>query len=96
MMSEETLIIDPAHPSLAGHFPGRPIVPGAVLLDHAIDFAAKTTGRRIAGVLSAKFRSPLVPGTACQLRLAERSNGAIEVTCTAAGVTVLTALLDTD
>lgn len=95
-MAEESLVIDPDHPSLAGHFPGRPIVPGAVLLDHALAFAARTTGRRIAGVRSAKFRSPLEPGVSCRLRLAERSNGAIEVTCLAAGATVLTALLDTD
>jgi 3-hydroxyacyl-[acyl-carrier-protein] dehydratase len=41
-MSEHsvTLRIAPDHPSLSGHFPGFPIVPGVVLLDetlHAIE-----------------------------------------------------------
>jgi len=39
------LRVESDHPALAGHFPGHPIVPGALLLDealHAID-AAETS-----------------------------------------------------
>ena len=41
-MSELTreLLIDAAHPALSGHFPGNPVIPGALLLDellHAIE-----------------------------------------------------------
>lgn len=95
-MKEESLVVERDHPSLAGHFPEQPIVPGALLLDRAVDFAGRATGRSISGVRSAKFRSSLKPGVACRLCLAERSNGVIEVTCLAAGAIVLTALLDTE
>ncbi|HEX4050347.1 MAG TPA: hypothetical protein VHY19_05675 [Steroidobacteraceae bacterium] len=39
---QRTLLIDADHPALAGHFPGNPLIPGALLLDevlHAIEQA---------------------------------------------------------
>jgi len=51
------------HPCLAGHFPGRPLVPGVVLLEKVLE--AVETG---AGSLEAlrlpqvKFLRPLLPG----------------------------------
>ena len=36
--------VPPDHPAFAGHFPGRPIVPGVVLLDQALLFAAQMRG----------------------------------------------------
>jgi 3-hydroxyacyl-[acyl-carrier-protein] dehydratase len=51
------------HPTLAGHFPGRPIVPGVVLLDATIAAAERHLGRTlpIAGLTQAKFVRPLLP-----------------------------------
>lgn len=52
------------HPAFAGHFPGRPMVPGVVLLDRAIHQAGVDLGRSMAGVrvTAAKFFSPVGPG----------------------------------
>ena len=55
------------HPSLPGHFPGRPIVPGVVLLDQVLEAIesehAPLTAMRLPQV---KFLKPLLPGdTAC-------------------------------
>ena len=52
------------HPSLAGHFPGMPLVPGVVLLDRVLEAAESRLGGplRIAGLAQAKFLSPLRPG----------------------------------
>jgi 3-hydroxymyristoyl/3-hydroxydecanoyl-(acyl carrier protein) dehydratase len=50
------------HPAFAGHFPGRPIVPGVVLLDRVAQLVAADRGQRIAAIGSAKFLSPVGPG----------------------------------
>ena len=47
---------------LDGHFPGNPIVPGAILLGMAAD-ALATQGRELQGVRRVKFLRPLPPET---------------------------------
>ena len=51
------------HPSLPGHFPGRPVVPGVVLLDAAFALIlARWPGRGVvAGIPSVKFTRPVQP-----------------------------------
>ena len=54
--------IDAGHPSLPGHFPGTPIVPGVVLLDEIL--AALTEwrrGSRVTAIRAVKFLAPLKP-----------------------------------
>lgn len=52
------------HPAFAGHFPGRPLVPGVVLLDRAILFAERLSAQPISGwqVGNTKFLAPVGPG----------------------------------
>ncbi len=52
------------HPAYIGHFPGRPILPGVVLLDVALRALVVKHGCEIAGgqIRSAKFLSPVLPG----------------------------------
>ncbi len=57
-------VIDAGHPALAGHFPGNPVVPGVVLLDHAILQIGAALGRPldVSQLGTVKFLSPVRPG----------------------------------
>lgn len=52
------------HPCLPGHFPGRPLVPGVVLLEQVALALRAWRGQRLARVVEAKFVAPLAP--ACE------------------------------
>lgn len=51
------------HPSLPGHFPGHPIVPGVVILERVLEAIEATHGPLAAVRLpQVKFTRPLLPG----------------------------------
>jgi len=63
MTFETCRVIPTDHPSLAGHFPGAPIVPGVVVLDEvAAALAEWRKDSRLTGVTSVKFIAPIKPG----------------------------------
>jgi 3-hydroxyacyl-[acyl-carrier-protein] dehydratase len=76
--------IPPDHPSLPGHFPGNPVVPGVVLLDEV--FARLPPGLTL---LTAKFTAPVLPGIVVEVATVTSATGRIAFTCTAAGQPVL-------
>ena len=51
------------HPSLPGHFPGRPLVPGVLLLERVLDAIESAQGPLASVRLpQVKFVQPLLPG----------------------------------
>ena len=84
MESERIVTIGADHPSLAGHFPGHPVVPGVVMLGEvmtAIREMAKVNIEFV-GVPSMKFMSPLNPGEPLTIRLVQQGDDTTEFTCT--------------
>ena len=67
------------HPCGAGHFPGNPIIPGALLLDEVLACIATDLG--IADVMwrikSAKFPQPVRPGDTVHIDYTQTANGEI-------------------
>ena len=73
--AEFTWVVPADHPALSGHFPGRPIVPGVVLVDRALLFAEGLLGRSGVNwqIANAKFFSPVGPGEALSFTLEVRA-----------------------
>ena len=67
----EPIRIDAAHPALAGHFPGNPVVPGVVLLDRVLDAAQRHLGLRVDTLRlpQVKFLQPLLPDQSAEIVL---------------------------
>ena len=68
------------HPTAAGHFPGNPIIPGAVLLDEIVQAIAGSAAGDIT-IRSAKFLTPVRPGDALQLRWQDGPDAATRFEC---------------
>ncbi|KPN17282.1 dehydratase [Xanthomonas sp. Mitacek01] len=77
-MTSHVFVIDAAHPCLPGHFPGRPLVPGVVILDRVIDAIEAEYGLQDALRLpQVKFVQPLLPGEEAAIVLEDmRRDGA--------------------
>jgi 3-hydroxymyristoyl/3-hydroxydecanoyl-(acyl carrier protein) dehydratase len=84
MGPERIVTIGTEHPSLAGHFPDHPVVPGVVMLGEIMNAIRKMAKVNIAfvGMPSAKFMSPLNPGEPLTIRLDQQGDGTMEFICT--------------
>jgi len=65
------------HPALPGHFPGRPLVPGVLLLDAVLEAAAALGLRPPLRLLRAKFAAPLLPEQEAEIRLRPLPGGRV-------------------
>jgi acyl-coenzyme A synthetase/AMP-(fatty) acid ligase len=83
------------HPALPGHFPGHPIIPGVVLLDHAINAIGSALDRSFdtCRLDSAKFPSAAAPGEPLDVSFDTAASGAIRFTVKAGQRTVASGVL---
>lgn len=72
-----TFTVPHDHPCLPGHFPGRPVVPGVVILDHVLDAIERGHGPLEADVRmpQVKFMLPLLPGETATVVLESLASG---------------------
>lgn len=66
--------MDAAWPVFAGHFPGAPVLPGAALIDWAVQQLASAT-RQAFDCAQAKFPRAAQPGDVLHLRITPSATG---------------------
>ena len=81
----------PDHPAADGHFPGNPIIPGAVLLSETLLAIEASLGLSLSPcqVKSAKFFHPVRPGDRVRIDFARAAKNEIRFTCMVDAKTVL-------
>jgi 3-hydroxymyristoyl/3-hydroxydecanoyl-(acyl carrier protein) dehydratase len=84
-------VFQPDHPASQGHFPGNPIIPGAVLLGATLQAIEADLGISLAPfqIRSAKFLHPARPGDRVLIQFSRTAQGEIKFTCVTAGMPVL-------
>jgi 3-hydroxyacyl-[acyl-carrier-protein] dehydratase len=73
------------HPTAAGHFPGNPIIPGALMLDFVVAAIVHEHESDAVLIKTAKFLQAVRPGECIDLRWQKRPGGGIKFECSVAG-----------
>lgn len=83
MAVEREVSVREDHPSLAGHFPGHPIVPGVVLLHEVLDTFRQglTVPCVVTGLPEVKFSSQVKPGEVVTIRVEETTTTHATFSC---------------
>lgn len=82
------------HPSGAGHFPGNPIIPGALLLHEVLACIADKLAENNCTwqIKSAKFQKSVRPGDTVLVNYSQASNGEIRFECTVSSDKVISGI----
>ena len=86
------LVFRPDHPASRGHFPGDPIIPGAVLLSETLMAIEAGLGASLVPfqITSAKFLHPTRPGDRVVIEFSRTARGQVRFACAVEGRSVLT------
>ncbi|MES2356414.1 MAG: hypothetical protein V4568_18840 [Pseudomonadota bacterium] len=90
-MTSIELSFPPDDPAANGHFPGNPIIPGAVLLSEVLRAIEAQLGVALwpCQIKMAKFFNPVRPGDQVQIDVTNRESSEIRFTCMVDGKSVL-------
>ncbi len=74
------------HPAAVGHFPGNPIIPGAVTLREIVAaIVAVSDAARCRAIRSAKFHRPVHPGDTIVITWTATPEGEVRFSCSVTG-----------
>jgi 3-hydroxymyristoyl/3-hydroxydecanoyl-(acyl carrier protein) dehydratase len=95
-MSTIECFFAPDHPAAEGHFPGNPIIPGAVLLGETLRLIENDLGRSLSPlrIRAAKFFFPTRPGDRVVIEFTGGAPGGIRFACSVRGRKVLDGQLE--
>lgn len=80
MTFEAVRIIRADHPTLPGHFPGAPLVPGVVILDEVLSALVDwRQDSQLIGIRLVKFLAPLPPEQAFTICFSAKNEHAAEM-----------------
>jgi 3-hydroxyacyl-[acyl-carrier-protein] dehydratase len=99
MTFEVRRVIRADHPSLAGHFPGAPLVPGVVILDEVLEAVIEwRENLQLTGVRTVKFLSPLKPEESFTIYLSTQTEtaGDVNFCCRVQGRVIVEGRLEVD
>jgi 3-hydroxyacyl-[acyl-carrier-protein] dehydratase len=73
------------HRAAEGHFPGNPIIPGAVLLRDIFAVVRNATARGVSAVPSAKFHHVVRPGDGLVIEWVLKGDASVRFSCSIVG-----------
>ncbi|HED33703.1 MAG TPA: hypothetical protein ENJ08_05715 [Gammaproteobacteria bacterium] len=89
-MLKAVFSIPEKHPSLEGHFPARPIIPGVITLDFVVNgLLEQVPGATLSGIPQVKFLQPLLPQAEVVTVYTQKRETLYQFNCESEGETVL-------
>jgi len=85
--------ISRAHPALPGHFPGAPIIPAVVLIEHLVRGLEQATDKSVTNIRQLRLLRPIEPGKRIDVECQEKASDTWHLVCAVAGKPVAKGIL---